>query len=40
MAEFIARRIMTGYLKYEQVPDQLKEKVKEILIKNGWEVNE
>lgn len=37
MAEFLAYRIATGRLKYENVPDGLKEKVKKILIESGLE---
>ena len=37
MAEFLAYRIINGYLTYEQVPASLKEKVKQALIDKGRE---
>ena len=37
MAEFVASRIIRGKLQYKQVPLALKEKVKQILIEEGFE---
>lgn len=37
MAEFLAYRVMQGKLTFEQVPNNLKARVKEILIECGCE---
>lgn len=40
MAKFYAMRIMAGKTTFEKVPESLKEAVREILIREGFEFEE